>query len=410
MPVFQVCLSSGVTTDDVAEVFSMPRVVPEAAKRGLKGTKSYDFGAGWNFLNASHRKQCIEEIKQSSPRVLLVSPPCAMYSAWQRLNAVRCGGSERRRVEAHTLLLFGIQLCELQQEMGNYFIFEHPLGARSWHVPAWRKLCHADNVNDVHVDQCMYGLRDPCNHKLYRKPTKLRTNCPHVQCMACKCDGSHEHQVVEGQVKVAGAWVDRSKVAQVYPKALVSKFVWCVRQAMRERETEVLYSAGVGRQEKVFVGALETEEVVCEGRATAGGPIRASEHGAKRATDCAATEKVLGNPGERNRASRENHDVFTSERRRSDNEKDRALIESVRRCHVNLGHPSQERFLHMLRSASASEAAVKVAKNLKCSVCDSKKGPPSRPVAKARRAESFNEQVNVDTFELPIYQEEIAHA
>ena len=63
----------------------------------------------------------------------------------------------------------------------------------------------------------------------------------------------------------------------------------------------------------------------------------------------------------------------------------------------------------MLRSASASDAAIRVAKNLKCSVCDAKRGPPSHAVARARRAESFNEQVNMDTVELPIYQKKKLH-
>ena len=45
------------------------------------------------------------------------------------------------------------------------------------------------------------------------------------------------------------------------------------------------------------------------------------------------------------------------------------MEESIRRCHVNLGHPSKERFLHMLKSAGASEKAIKVAKEFQCSVC-----------------------------------------
>ena len=58
----------------------------------------------------------------------------------------------------------------------------------------------------------------------------------------------------------------------------------------------------------------------------------------------------------------------------------------------------------MLKSAGASEKALKFAKDLKCSLCETRKAPPSRPVAKSRRAQQLNEQVNLDTFELPIYQ------
>ena len=81
------------------------------------------------------------------------------------------------------------------------------------------------------------------------------------------------------------------------------------------------------------------------------------------------------------------------------------LLESVRRCHVSLGHPSKERLIHMLKSAGASDKAIQVAKDLRCSVCESRRPPESHKVAKARKpAEFFNAQSNMDTFELPIYQ------
>ena len=410
--VFQVSLGradSSVPQGDVAEVFSMPRVVPLAEKKGLQGVRSYDIGSGWDFLRADHRKQCVEEIRQCKPRVLMVSPPCTAYSVWQRLNAARWGEmSQRSKVEAQTLLLFGIQLCELQHSMGNYFIFEHPRNASSWQDPAWRNILMHDQVVDVFCDQCMFGLKDPCNHKRYKRPTCLRTNCPHVQSLlACQCDGKHAHQVIEGQVKVAGKWQDRSKVAQVYPKAMVEKLVCCVRKAVKEKETEVIKNEGVVRQEQVFVRAPETEEVVlmseqasereterASERASERGRVseRASEQASERASEHAseqASEDVATSERGEGRTEKCVKEVFASERLQGQSEKEKDLIEGVRRCHVNLGHPSRERFLHMLRSASASDAALKIAKNLQCTVCDAKTGPPSKPVTKARRADSL---------------------
>ena len=250
--IFQVCLSTvddGASGIDVSEVFSMPRIVPLASQKGLEGGKSFDIANGWNFLLAEHRKQCIQDIKQHKPRVLMISPPCRMYSAWQRLNAYRGRLSEKEMVEARTLLLFGVQLCALQREMGNYYVFEHPQGATSWNDPAWEELLTDPACSDVVLDQCMFGLRDPGNYKAYKKATVLRTNCRHVQqLMGCRCDGSHEHQVLEGQVKVAGEWVPRSRVAQVYPKPFVEKILSCVKKAVREKETEVVREALIGEQ------------------------------------------------------------------------------------------------------------------------------------------------------------------
>ena len=102
--------------------------------------------------------------------------------------------------------------------------------------------------------------------------------------MSCRCDGNHEHQVLQGQTKVGGKWYNRTHVAQVYPRDMVYRIVKCAKLAVRGRES----------------------------------------------------------------------DVFAAEQLRRERS-DRQLLESVRRCHVNLGHPAKERFLHMLKSANASE-------------------------------------------------------
>ena len=77
------------------------------------------------------------------------------------------------------------------------------------------------------------------------------------------------------------------------------------------------------------------------------------------------------------------------------------------RCHVNLGHPSKERFIHMLKSANASEEAIMCAKELVCSTCAANRLKELHHVAKKTRAEGFNQQVNMDTFDLPIYQQKV---
>ena len=128
-------------------------------------------------------------------------------------------------------------------------------------------------------------------------------------------------------------------------------------------------------------------------------PRRPSE----RASEASEGRSESGRPGESERPT----EAFASERLREDpgpDRREREMRESVKTCHVNLGHPSKERFLHMLKSAGASARAIKIAKELKCDICEAKRPPPSRPVAKSRRAQQLNEQVNLDTFELPIFQ------
>lgn len=95
----------------------------------------------------------------------------------------------------------------------------------------------------------------------------------------------------------------------------------------------------------------------------------------------------------------EQHETMVVEELSGRHEK---MRESVERCHRNLGHPTQERFLHILRSAGACEEAIKIAKELKCSVCLAKKPPSHHPVVKTTRVEGFNQHVCMDTFEMKI--------
>ena len=84
---------------------------------------------------------------------------------------------------------------------------------------------------------------------------------------------------------------------------------------------------------------------------------------------------------------------------------DKSLLETIKRCHNNLGHPSRERFLHMLRTAGANEKAFESAKKFQCSTCEAKKPPEAHQISKHRRAEGFNQQLCVDVLEVPIFQQ-----
>ena len=235
---YHVCMSQMERASyDVAEVFSMLRVVVAATAKGMTILRSYDIGQGWEFLKAEHRKQCFEEIKANGPRMLIVCPPCGPFSSWQRINSKKGKPAQKELTAARVLLHVGIQPCHLQHQMGNYFVFEHPDGASSWHDENMQMLQGLQGMEDVKCDQCMFGLRDPQNHKLYKKTTRLRTNCKHVsKHMACRCDGQPEHQTLQGKTKVGGKWCNRTHVAQVYPKGMIDLFVKCAKLAARERE------------------------------------------------------------------------------------------------------------------------------------------------------------------------------
>ena len=100
---------------DVSEVFSVPRLCPVAGQKGLKGGRSYDILNGWNFLDAAHRKGCLEEIATLKPRHMHVSSPCGPFSSMQRLSKTKGNWEERqrKRVEGEVLLRFVMQVCKM---------------------------------------------------------------------------------------------------------------------------------------------------------------------------------------------------------------------------------------------------------------------------------------------------------
>jgi IS30 family transposase len=210
-------------------------------------------------------------------------------------------------------------------------VFEQPDGATSWFEDCVKPVRELEGVHEVQFDQCEYGLKDPQNQKLFRKRTRVMTDCDEMKGLHVMCSQNHEHQRVEGQTRVGGKWVNRSRCAQVYPKALVEKIVRCYMKYKNNMAHEVLAAE-----------ALQED--------------------------------------------------------RSD------LERSVRRCHVNLGHPSRERFLHMLKTAGASNKAMEIAKRLRCSICEVHKPYPSHAVSKHKKAQGFNQQLNMDTFEVDIFQ------
>lgn len=326
-------------TVDLVEVFSVPRITPVAHRKGLRSMGSFDIENGWDFLKAENRKRFLQKLDEQKPRVVVVCPPCTMFSLLQSLNRVRMDPKvyARRMIEAKILWNYAIQICQWQHDHGRGFILEHPLSASSWGEKSVVRLESQQGVFGVSVDQCQYGLRDPESGKPYKKPTKLLTNVEEANCMHRKCDGKHEHQRVEGMTRVAGKWVSRSRCAQVYPKDLCQILVNVCDRYKKRKEQEML-------------------------------DVHASEF----LTDDA-----------------------------------KSLEASVRRAHVNLGHPSKERFLHMLKSAGAGEKAIQVAKELKCSTCMSKKLQESPKVTRTRKAEGFNKQLLMDVFDLPIYQQKV---
>lgn len=137
---------------------------------------------------------------------------------------------------------FGIHVWELQRKKGRRYILEQPRTATSWNEPRMQKLLDSEGSFTVDLDQCCFQLRDPVSRKLYKKPTRLVTNVEGVKKLGRNYNGKHEHEKIEGKVKVSGCWQARLRCAQVYPKLLVDGFVEVLRGLKKHNENQVLVS------------------------------------------------------------------------------------------------------------------------------------------------------------------------
>ena len=286
------CQDAGWEGPDICEVFSVPRVSHEGRDHGLRSGDCFDLQLGDDLLNPEIRNQVYRRIAETKPLICIVCPPCTYFSTIRQPCEDQSKEQDERK-KAMTLLLFGIEVCKLQLRQGRYFLFEHPVHARSWKCQALGELSGSEGVAMVVLDMCMFGMKDVDTGTPIKKGTRLIGNMDKdiMDKLGHTCDKNHDHQVCEGQVRHAGKWVNRTRLAQVYPRQFCQVVCECIVQQKRRREQ----------------GHSPRSEVL-------------------------AVEAVGKHEGEHH------------------------VRESIRRAHQNLGHPSTERFCLMLKHAGASES------------------------------------------------------
>ena len=103
---------------------------------------------------------------------------------------------------------------------GQFFLHEHPHGAKSWGVEPIKQLLKLGCVHTVRTDQCQFGLETPTDdggRALAKKPTRFMSNSKiMLQELDRKCGGGHAHQPLMG---------GRAANAAFYPKELLRAIV-----------------------------------------------------------------------------------------------------------------------------------------------------------------------------------------
>ena len=96
-------------------------------------TTEDELGQPWDFSKEHMKEKARRKLRQQKPDLLVGSPMCTLYSAWQRLNKGRDIKAYRKRLrEARTHLVFVCELYLEQAEAGRLFLHEHPDSASPW--------------------------------------------------------------------------------------------------------------------------------------------------------------------------------------------------------------------------------------------------------------------------------------
>ena len=150
----------------IAEIYNPGCFESTIRKNHLIPGLAFDIVLGHDLREETARELVRDYIKAVKPGLVILSPPCHMYSQLQSLSKDRREKDPVlmarflvRKKEADKLLGFAIEIAELCRKLGLSFVLEHPWAARSWRTKQVEKLLNNEDVFLRRTDQCYYGLR-----------------------------------------------------------------------------------------------------------------------------------------------------------------------------------------------------------------------------------------------------------
>ena len=380
----------------VAELYNPNRFQDKLDKYGLCRGQAFDLKLGHDLTKHNMRQEVRRYVREMKPGLVIISPPCTLFSLLQNLNRNFQNPEAnpeflRRLIEAKVLLRFGIEIAFEVLKYGGSFVFEHPLTSRAWMDNLMQKRIQSPEVHMAACDQCQFGLRAQSG-ALHRKSTGfLSNNVQILDQLRRRCDGSHFHEPVLGRDE-GGL---RSLQAQHYPPRLVEAILKGYKMSIGQPLTILRADLGELKRDQERVQRILTE-------------MRSREKFHIVETEKDPINEVHHVPAENEvpEEPQEIEDEETAEElhRYLPRERPFSTAQLVRRAHEGLGHPGNDRLARILKDAKASEEAINLAKNLKCSVCE--RHAATRPARRAAPPKQLhvNQVVGVDTIYLPDHQ------
>ena len=229
----------------IAEMYSPPRV-SELARQlpkyecvpglALDLTVLDSNGEPWDFSLKRMRDKAEKLIATQQPTLLIGSPMCTAFSAWQHINRTKRPADvcERELIAGRVHLAWCCKLYKAQIARGAFFLHEHPGCATSWKEDCVREVLALKGVARVVADQCQLGQETEGGDPI-RKPTGFMSNSPCILGhLDRRCNGRRglcsrpkggEHQLCNGKV---------ARRASIFQRELCEAILRGIRDQLRQ--------------------------------------------------------------------------------------------------------------------------------------------------------------------------------
>ena len=200
-------------------------------------------------------------IQEDDPFLLAMAPVCGPWSPWQNVNMSKSEELFEKIMEDrkrwYPVLKWLAEKVKDRVRKGREVLLENPWPSLLWKLKFFEDLY--DNTyyhpvtNEplelVRLDQCMYGLRGESG-VAHRKATGMLLSSKEMKRHLQKqCDGSHEHEPLEGG--------QRTKRAQQWPEELCRAIVHGALEEMRRQVMKVGFAAEYELEEMQEHGTLD---------------------------------------------------------------------------------------------------------------------------------------------------------
>ena len=334
----------------VSEVYSPPRICRTAEQNGLKPGSSFDILEGWDLRDPNQARAMWHTLQQEEPELVVVSPPCVAFSAMQNINFPKMSLKKVMVIVAEGLhhMRVAMKVACWQWRRGKFFLYEQPKTARSWSEEEVARVRRLPGVQVVECHMCRFNMR--VHAKLNKKPTFIMTNCqPIAKRLDVQCDGSHEHDRLEGR--------SMTKQAQKYPEEFCQAIVEGLKEALSRVNAETYVQEEDDGVEEIEDGPEE--------------PAEPQE-------------------GEMPEAPASGYEPTPEEKR------------AVMKLHKGVGHPSKEDLVRLMRAARVRGEIIRwAAKHFECEACKTQVKPKSVRPAAIPRTYTPCQVIGIDLIFLP---------